>query len=1209
MTNLNILHLSDLHIGNFRYADPRTLAVKIANTLDDFSRKVEVIVVSGDVFDGRRKEKDFEEDSVNAINFFNTLIDQLKAQELVSNAFSNEDILFVPGNHDLYREKGREYERYDKFINEYYPLGRKKNIVKYSDKYSFYYAFPSKKIIILGLNSCKIEIEKITNEDLKWIDTLDLSVFSESDEIRKKIKEEKIKEKKWDDFGNIDTIEMANLFTKIKKGVPNLSEYTIVATFHHHFYPFPEIINKQGDPSWIRNYQEVVDNFQRHKVVLVLHGHKHLPIQRAITDNKYFNNPDSVIYVLAAGSAGCKDVFQPSFQWLRIYDKQSAKIADIQRYEFKDEELGNVSSFSLPPQKHEDISVASRLFDTLQTEDSALYEKYKNITDDFEQIYEDNNINKIIDVVGNLLTIFKDINKELQSDPKMVYILLLAINYRVIYLNKSRKPSMSLKLDIPLSRIGKALNDIKLDTNYTHNLLEFLSSNSNKELDDKNYEKIMKKVKTTEKKISSYVSIAVFFTDLFLSISQYGEYYFEKEGIKHKINISLGKDLFYDNIPNQTISIEGNIDRRAIIMNFKCKDPTVHKIAVLIVKDFEMRLNKFEESLKEINLKLYYLLPKVTPDKYDLDNFHFDAYIPTLLPLLTGDNLYKQKEVFIRELVQNCIDAVLLREKLEPEKDFSKTIKIELGVEKRGLNNVKYFKIIDEGIGMTKFTIERYFTSIGRSFYVSEEFEDLQKDNKITYKPISNFGIGFLSSFMVCKEIVVRTRSTLDNTKGLEIQIPNYEGCFFIRNFEKDLIGTEITLYEDSRDLFDFDKFTEYIKYVFINIPLKLEIIDKISVKKSFEIESFAFQKDLIGKNLRINRELILFIPFTDTGIGSLSWRDLIFEDIAKIPKFGLFIEFANFNSGQISLNQGLRIAQGSTPLTQFDDYPAQFVNYPSSFIQLDVAREKIINIKYGINLSDDAIFDCIKSQIDGYLNFPKFLNETTPFEVNSQLLFLKYGLRQKSLDFIESGYIMQIEREDELSFKINILPKSKIVLKKIENKNVAYFDNSNEVTFLDLIIKINKWGKDIQHKKENSLIEDKIPSTYFNFDGGGLMGLVLDILERIDGRKLLLENKEIGKNELIDIMKMIEMRQSRRMDYLTSLLKKQPESDGEEMDTLNHLFNNIIYMRIFNSRKDIFEIKPIDLFSGFYLVFLLLSSSVKVKNIYKYSKKVQFMI
>lgn len=1049
MSSLNILHLSDFHIGNFRYDDPRTLSVKIVHTLSDAAKKVDVIVVSGDIFDGRRGNTKYEEDRKKAILLFETLISQLIANELVVNTFSKEDILFVPGNHDLVRDKSREYEKYDAFIDEFFLGGRKSANVVFSDKYSFYYVFPEKKVAILGFNSCKIETETVKAEELKWVDKIDLSSFPEPDKIKAKIKEERNKEKKWDDFGYIDTIEMTNLFLRVKKAIPNLSEYTIVATFHHHFYPFPEIVNKYGDPSWIRNYQEVVDNFFRNDVSIVLHGHKHLSIHRAVTDNKYFENPDAVIYVLAAGSAGCKEVYTPSFQWLRVFERQAAKIAEVERYDFKDEELGSTTNFTLPPQKKEEKSVSIQLLETLQTEDPELYKKYINLTDDFEQVFQDNNINKIIEVISGLITIFKDIKLELQKDPQLIYALLICINYRVIYLRNIRTKETKENLNVLLSNLETAINELYSEESYAQNLLNFLKSTTNKELDDTYYEKIIKNVKVSEKRNSAYLSIGVFFTDLFLNISQYGEYYFEKEGIIHKINIKLDKDVFYNNIPNQTISIEGNIDRRAIILNFKCKNPTVHKIAVLIVKDFEMRLTKFEDSLKEINLKLYYILPKVQPDKYDLENFHFDAYIPTLLPLLTGDNLYKQKEVFIRELVQNSIDAVLLRQKLQPDEAFDKTIRIELGTERRGQKQVKYFKIIDEGIGMTNFTIERYFTSIGRSFYVSEEFDELQKNKNIKYQAISNFGIGFLSSFMVCEEVAVKTKSILDSGAGLEIEIPNYEGCFFIKNHAKDNIGTEITLYEDKRSLFNFEKFIIYAQKVFLNIPLNLEIIDKDSIDSKIIIENHSLQKHLILKQLRADKKPIFFIPFNDKGVGELSWHDLNSKNIDDLSKFGVYFDFSDFKpknqrsnyAFNKTLNQGLAISENYNFLKINQEfYPVQYANFSSAFIQLDVSREKIIQLKEGFKLKQDVIIENLKKQIEGYVQDNSFTNNIFPIEIEKVINFLELGFMNNNSGLIKFTYSMKIELYKDEYFQLSLIQNC-LIPKDYDASKIGFYN------------------------------------------------------------------------------------------------------------------------------------------------------------------------
>lgn len=70
-----------------------------------------------------------------------------------------------------------------------------------------------------------------------------------------------------------------------------------------------------------------------------------------------------------------------------------------------------------------------------------------------------------------------------------------------------------------------------------------------------------------------------------------------------------------------------------------CNEATAHKMAVLFIKEFDLLINKFEDYFKIIGLKLYYLLPRIDKDsmKNTLDNYNFEAYIPTLIPLLTGD--------------------------------------------------------------------------------------------------------------------------------------------------------------------------------------------------------------------------------------------------------------------------------------------------------------------------------------------------------------------------------------------------------------------------------------------------------------------------------------------------------------------------------------------------------------------------------------------
>lgn len=120
-----------------------------------------------------------------------------------------------------------------------------------------------------------------------------------------------------------------------------------------------------------------------------------------------------------------------------------------------------------------------------------------------------------------------------------------------------------------------------------------------------------------------------------------------------------------------------------------------------------------------------------------------------IMELLVGKELYSDPAVFVRELIQNAIDAVRTREKLDKNlpSNWTPQINIRCWMDEGGYH---WFRIEDNGIGMTEDVIMNYFLKIGRSYYTSDTFQS----EKIRYKadpdytPISRFGIGILSCFM-----------------------------------------------------------------------------------------------------------------------------------------------------------------------------------------------------------------------------------------------------------------------------------------------------------------------------------------------------------------------------------------------------------------------------------------------------------------------------
>ena len=109
---------------------------------------------------------------------------------------------------------------------------------------------------------------------------------------------------------------------------------------------------------------------------------------------------------------------------------------------------------------------------------------------------------------------------------------------------------------------------------------------------------------------------------------------------------------------------------------------------------------------------------------------------------LLARHLYSGPRVFLRELLQNAVDAVAARTVADP--DAPRHVRIE--VTASGLD------VVDTGIGLTKDEAAELLSTIGRSSKRSDEM--LARTDYI-----GRFGIGMLASFMVAETIEVFSRS------------------------------------------------------------------------------------------------------------------------------------------------------------------------------------------------------------------------------------------------------------------------------------------------------------------------------------------------------------------------------------------------------------------------------------------------------------------
>lgn len=114
---------------------------------------------------------------------------------------------------------------------------------------------------------------------------------------------------------------------------------------------------------------------------------------------------------------------------------------------------------------------------------------------------------------------------------------------------------------------------------------------------------------------------------------------------------------------------------------------------------------------------------------------------------LVGEHLYSTPHVFVRELLQNAVDAITARTRLTGRSDPGWQVRLDAP-----RTPGDPVRCVDDGVGMTLAEVGELLATVGRSS--KRDAHEL---------PISGylgqFGIGMLSCFMVTDRITVRTRS------------------------------------------------------------------------------------------------------------------------------------------------------------------------------------------------------------------------------------------------------------------------------------------------------------------------------------------------------------------------------------------------------------------------------------------------------------------
>src|SRR4030042_1462106 len=141
-----------------------------------------------------------------------------------------------------------------------------------------------------------------------------------------------------------------------------------------------------------------------------------------------------------------------------------------------------------------------------------------------------------------------------------------------------------------------------------------------------------------------------------------------------------------------------------------------------------------------------------TPKKEETKlSIHADNILPIIKKWL-----YSDKEIFIRELISNAVDACNKIKHLSLVGEYKEELgELEIKIKIDAKNKTLSFN--DNGIGMTREEVKKYINQI--AFSGAEDFLSKYKDNKEENQIIGHFGLGFYSSFMVSDQVEILSKS------------------------------------------------------------------------------------------------------------------------------------------------------------------------------------------------------------------------------------------------------------------------------------------------------------------------------------------------------------------------------------------------------------------------------------------------------------------
>jgi hypothetical protein len=332
-------------------------------------------------------------------------------------------------------------------------------------------------------------------------------------------------------------------------------------------------------------------------------------------------------------------------------------------------------------------------------------------------------------------------------------------------------------------------------------------------------------------------------------------YYFLPAGL----NISEDRSAF-EWSKHMSIS-HWHIQKDTLLFRGRCRNHMVHHGIIHFCRIIKEEILATLSIFNADTIRSFVLPNDVTTDihaeGYTYVPYRFELDEDRIYRLLMGGSIYNDPLHAIRELLQNAVDACALRDALSRLYNRgmtpSSSERIHLIYSEPAFDHdCATLEIIDTGTGMDESIIRNWFLKVGRSYYSSADFNrfrlSLRKQN-LDFAPVSEFGIGFLSTFLLSEQVDIETamweplrgdtRKRILNINGptrlIRLTVSENTG---INRF----IGTRVKLYltvplnRKDHTLPTWKMIRDYVKGNCLHLPYDLTLIHRENKYEDIEI-------------------------------------------------------------------------------------------------------------------------------------------------------------------------------------------------------------------------------------------------------------------------------------------------------------------------------------------------------------------------------------